>query len=142
MNKNLDKTTNDYEPLVCMLCPTNLLETGLGNCVWAENLDRTATYRFAYVFWVCKGRCYMLLQSALYAEKYLASWIGIDELMNPLEYERWDRATSYLIDQDEVSVAATAKVEELKRIVAQVADREPTEQDIARFREIRMMDGL
>lgn len=142
MNKNLNKTGGDYEPLECVLCRTNLLDTGMGNCVWAENRDQAATPRFAGVFWVCKGRCYELVQTALYAEKYSASWIGINELKNPLEYERWDRATSRLIDRGEVSVAAIAKVEELKRIVAQVAVRPPTDKDIARFREMRMMDGL
>ncbi len=140
MNKYLDK--NDYEPLACELCHKDLLETGMGNCVWAGSWDQAATLRYADVYCVCKGRCDMLLQAALHDAKYSASWIGIDELMNPLMYERWDRATSRLIDQGAVSVAAIAKVEELKRIVAPIADREPTEQDLARFREISMIAGL
>jgi hypothetical protein len=140
--KNQGRVENNYEPLLCEVCGADLLETRWANFVWAKNTNRAATYRYVDFYWVCKGQCDNFVQDVLRDEGYWAPWKGLDELTNPLEYARWVEVTSRLIDRGEYSETAAAKVEELKRIIGPIADREPTAKDVERFQEILMVDGL
>jgi hypothetical protein len=137
-----DEATNNYESLACQVCKANLLETRWGNFVWAENLDRPAIPRFVDAYWVCKGGCDKLLQAALRVLKYSFPWADINDLINPLDHKRWDKGTSRLINRGVISETAAVKVEEFKSIVAPLAARKSTEEDIARFRHLRLLDGL
>ncbi len=126
----------------CHVCGVDLLETRWGNFVWAENTNRSAPPRYVDFYWLCKGLCDKFVQAELRVLNYWYPWKGLDELTNPLEYARWVKVTSRLIDRGEYSETAAAKVEELKRIIGPIADREPTAKDVERFQEILMVDGL
>jgi hypothetical protein len=138
-----DETGNDYQPLWCQVCKkVDLLETGWGNFVWAENTNRSAPPRYVDFYWVCKGLCDKFVQAELRVLKYWYPWKGLDELTNPLEYARWVKVTSHLIDRGEYSETAAAKIEDLKRIIGPIADREPTAKDVERYHMIIMVDNL
>jgi hypothetical protein len=141
MHKNLDKTANNYGPLPCKFCGKDLLEMGNGNFVWVMNSDQTATLRRIAAYWAC-WECDGKIEATLDIEKYSTRWKNIAELLNPLEHKVWDDLTSHLIKKGEVSEPAAETVKELKRVLAQVVRREPTEKDVVRYRQIRMMDGL
>lgn len=142
MNKNLCRTANEYESLVCWVCDADLLETGWGNCVWAEIPDLAAIPRFVDVYCVCRGRCDKWVQTCLRVENLQARWISLNELTNPLEHKYWEEATSRRIDRGEYSEAAAVKISRVLKTMAPFASREPTEQDIIRFQQLRSLDGL
>lgn len=142
MNEDQAKAAKAHEPLVCECCERDILETESGNFVWIKNPDRNSTVRFVGAYSACKGTCDKVMQVKFGVDRVPTGWTGINELMNPLEFERWSKATSRLIDRGELSAPVAIKVRELRRIVAPVADREPTEEDIIEYQELRLMDGL
>lgn len=136
-----DETGNDYQPLSCE-CGADMLKTGNGgNFVWVMNPDQAATIGRVAAYWAC-WECEKKIRADLYVAGYATDWKGIEELLNPLEHKRWNDLFSRLIDQGKVSESAAAKMREFKNIVAPLVDREPTEQDIVRFEQLRWVDGL
>lgn len=142
MNKHQAKAAKKHEPLACECCKRDILETGLGDFVWIENRDQAATIHSVDAFWACKGLCEKAMQVKFGVEKIPTRWTGINHLMNPLEFKRWSIETSRRIDRGEYSAPAAIKIRELRRIVAQVADREPTVEDIVEYQQLRLIDGL
>ncbi|HVF00911.1 MAG TPA: hypothetical protein VNA27_06165 [Rubrobacteraceae bacterium] len=137
-----DETKNNYEPLLCWVCEEDLLGARLGNVVWAKNSDQVVTPRYTDVFWVCKGGCDKVMQAALHVLKYSSPWADVKDLKNPLEHKRWAEVTSRQIERGEISETAAAKISELLRITAPLADREPTPEDLARFQQILDLRSL
>ncbi len=141
-HRDQGEVATEHQPLACMRCNKELLETGYGICVWIPNCNLASSPFFTHVYWACKGQCDKEMQAYLGVEKYVTRWEGIDDLTNPLEYKRWARVTSRLIDDGRLLPSATIKVKELKRIIGPLVARETTKEDIARFLELRMLDGL
>jgi hypothetical protein len=144
----VNKQSNDHDvasvrkPLPCMRCGKDLFETGFGNFVAIVSCEGTESRHYDDVYWACKGRCDLEMQVALGVERQPTPWKGIGELMNPLEYEWWARATSIWINEARVSEAAAEKINKLKSKLCWVANVKPTEKHAADFRMQRMLGRI
>jgi len=105
------------------------------------NPDEAATIGRVAAYWAC-WECEKKIRANLYLAGYKLDWKGVDELLNPLEHKRWNDIFSRLIERGKISKPAAAKMREFKSIVAALVDREPTQEDMVRFRQLRWFDGL
>lgn len=139
-NQNRDE--NKHEPLACMHCGRNLIDTGFGNLVFIAGRVREMPPRYLDVYWACKSPCDRMMQVTLGIDRQPTSYKDIGELMNPLEHKLWFTRISSLKSRARLSAAAGEKITELEDKLSWVAKIKPTEEHWARFRQLRMMDGL
>lgn len=130
-------------PLACEHCGKDLLDAIDGILVWVPECRQYETHRrYVGVYWWCKSPCQGEALGALGLERWPTHWKSIDDAANPLEFPRWDAETLRQIERGEFSTAAAEKLAGAKRAVGRVAARTPTADDVARYRDIRFLNGF
>lgn len=131
---------NNYKPLACEWCGKDIHEQGGVVCL--VRLRDCFPGQYVHGYWACKGECDIALSAPFDPTRYDTPWNDIAWLTNPLEYKLWDQRTARLVGDGRISGAAATVVRRLKRELAWVPSKLPTDQDVAQFRLLRMMDGL
>ncbi len=129
---------NGHEPLPCMHCGIDLLESGLGVVILIRPRGHEP-YRYSHGYWACKGACDKALESTFDATQYSTGWQELEKLTNPLIYKAWHGRSERLIAAERFSPPAAATVRRLTDNLAWVGSKVPTAHDAVEFRLWRMI---
>ena len=133
---------NRCEPLSCVLCDEDLLETGFGNVVFFVTTRHGQPAHYLDAYWACKHPCDRFISTAFGGGAGQMQWKSVGELTNPLEHERFFWAASVWTTKNRVSATAAKKIGELRGKLRWVAGVTPTEEHEAEFRMLREMEGI
>jgi hypothetical protein len=133
--------------LRCDECGADILTRSVrdrarANLVWAIPIRGDSEYRELFV--VCKGQCDHDLQEKLRARGCTSGWEEIDDLMNPLLFLK--NVLTYMnqlrAEPGRVSDEVHKRMKEIYVALAQRTLREVNEEDMQRFKDLRILDGL
>jgi len=123
-------------------CGKDLLDAVNGIFVLvSERREFMLCPRYVAVHWWCNVPCQEETLADLGLEKWTTHWKSVDDAANPLEYPRWHAKMSRLVEAGGFSPLAATRLLGAMFSVAQAAAREPTADDVARFRQILLMEG-
>jgi hypothetical protein len=129
--------------LACERCGKDLLDTVNGIFVFVlERREFMRCPRYEAVHWWCKVPCQDRGLADLGWERWPTHPKDGDDAANPLEFPRWHAKISRQIEQGSFSPLVATRLLGAMFEVARAAAREPTADDIARFRQKLTMEGL
>jgi hypothetical protein len=147
--KAIHKLFDEYEPLKCDYCGKDLLEKSFTKkyaSVLVEVTKKTEDDKnYIYdVYCACKRECDRKLELRYKAQGYITKWEDIEDLFIPPEYLRFIFATMNRI-KDGTDIYSNEAYQKLKSILIKIGQkvlRYTTEEELKRFKELRIMDFL
>jgi len=143
----IQEILGDRVEIRCRVCDSDILARSVlgpakANIVWEQNFDHQPRYRNVYV--ACKGECDRRLEGQLRAAGHGTSWEEINDLFNPLIFLKNILGYMNMLRRDpgQFSEEAHERMKEIYIALAQRTLRELTEEDIDRFKRLRILDDL
>jgi len=137
-----------YEPLECEICHKDTLMTdgkldpnGVVSFVNSMSYAKAQDYnkeKVLDIYVACKGRCDRTLENYWYKHDGTTGWADINDLSSPPEYLRWSMAILNELHVGNVIYEGESfgKLKIILLRIAQTIVRQPTEEEMERFKEL------
>jgi hypothetical protein len=133
--------------LTCDVCGADILTRSVADSanaviVWETSLNSFPKYRDLHV--CCKGRCDQEMERRAERRGYTTQWEDIEDLLNPILFLK--NTLSYMnmlrADSAQFSDEAHRRMMRIYMSVAQRTLREITDEDLERFKDLSVLDGI
>jgi hypothetical protein len=158
MIKPLHLIFNQYLPLECKCCNTDLLKrinedayTGLIAFVYKDETITTEQEEnhvhnqiIEDIYWACKGDCDGKINDSIKNQHKYTGWVDIDDLVIPAHFIKWVLAVMNCIEsgKDKYTPEAYKKLKYFIMAISQKVMREMTKKEKERFLALLEIDNL
>lgn len=133
----------EYEPLNCVCCGKDLLESRSGIIAFVTDLS-SEPHKYVDVYWACKGKCDRYIEQTYNRKEYITGWEDISDILIPGKFIEWNIAHMNRLrkNQDDWKDVAFEKLKDFIIKVSQLVIRNQTEEQIKRWIRLASLPRL